>query len=580
MRYLKKIRKPQYLVMILCCICMSIAFSQNVRASETKTVQGQQEDGQCSVYFACPDDVVITGLKNGGEIRQVKGTGCVKFEEDYADGYRTMVQKGSAVSEPEFFCNTRTVLGWRLGIDGQTPYDFSSPVTEDIELYPILDRYIVRFWNKDAKWGLLSSILLVYVNAGETADDPEFADQKYFKLKGWTPDENYGSVCWNTDDPAPLFDFSTPIHRECSLYACWEKNYDYEIRVNYPYDFVLESFEYIPNNVIYAKHGETLNDTGLPEKWSNGERHVTRWTAKDGTPIDFSAPVTGDMVLYPVTDKCLVRFDIHGDVQNDLFTDFESRIYLNPGETVQEPVPRPSQRWNFYGWEYSVRNTETGEYLDIPYDFSKPVTSDLWLSANVERNWYSLNFLYNYAEYGDNGHGYSDKYDSSYYAGKNEYNCNKIRITKGGDASSIEASLGTPTIPGHSFEGWYLDESGTVPFDFHKPLTKDTVVYAKWKTVTANPTPPEKAKKPVKVIKTKKLVMSRKKYTLRKGKKIKLTVSRRPASANDKIKWTSSNKKVVSVNQKGRITARKKGKAVITAKTKNGKKATCKITVR
>ena len=46
-----------------------------------------------------------------------------------------------------------------------------------------------------------------------------------------------------------------------------------------------------------------------------------------------------------------------------------------------------------------------------------------------------------------------------------------------------------------------------------------------------------------------------------------------------KITWSSSNKKVVSVSQRGKIRGLKKGKATITAKAKNSKKATLKVTV-
>lgn len=45
-----------------------------------------------------------------------------------------------------------------------------------------------------------------------------------------------------------------------------------------------------------------------------------------------------------------------------------------------------------------------------------------------------------------------------------------------------------------------------------------------------------------------------------------------------KVKWSSSNKKVATVNQKGKVTAKKKGKCTITAKVK-GKKYKCKVTV-
>lgn len=52
-----------------------------------------------------------------------------------------------------------------------------------------------------------------------------------------------------------------------------------------------------------------------------------------------------------------------------------------------------------------------------------------------------------------------------------------------------------------------------------------------------------------------------------------------PSNAGrSKLNWSSSNKKVVSVSG-GKLTAKKAGKATITVKTVNGKKATCRVTV-
>lgn len=48
---------------------------------------------------------------------------------------------------------------------------------------------------------------------------------------------------------------------------------------------------------------------------------------------------------------------------------------------------------------------------------------------------------------------------------------------------------------------------------------------------------------------------------------------------NKKIKWSSSNTSVAKVNQKGKVTAVKKGKCVITAKVEK-KKLKCKVTVK
>lgn len=57
------------------------------------------------------------------------------------------------------------------------------------------------------------------------------------------------------------------------------------------------------------------------------------------------------------------------------------------------------------------------------------------------------------------------------------------------------------------------------------------------------------------------------------------TVTLKVKGTKKKVKWSSSNKKVASVNSKGKVKAKKAGKATITAKV-GKKKYKCKITVK
>lgn len=67
--------------------------------------------------------------------------------------------------------------------------------------------------------------------------------------------------------------------------------------------------------------------------------------------------------------------------------------------------------------------------------------------------------------------------------------------------------------------------------------------------------------------------------TLKVGSTSKLGYVLEPATARTEVKWSSSKKSCVTVDSYGTIHAYKKGTATITAKTKNGKKATYKVKV-
>lgn len=65
------------------------------------------------------------------------------------------------------------------------------------------------------------------------------------------------------------------------------------------------------------------------------------------------------------------------------------------------------------------------------------------------------------------------------------------------------------------------------------------------------------------------------KLTLRVGESCQLGVR----GISGKVKWSSSNKKVVKVTKTGVVIAKKKGKATITAKVK-GHRIKCRVTVK
>ena len=82
-----------------------------------------------------------------------------------------------------------------------------------------------------------------------------------------------------------------------------------------------------------------------------------------------------------------------------------------------------------------------------------------------------------------------------------------------------------------------------------------------------------------KTVKTTKISLPQTKIVLKKGKKQTLKPIITPITSMQKITFSSSNKKVVSVNSKGLIKARKKGKAKITIRS-GSKKKVVTVTVK
>lgn len=82
----------------------------------------------------------------------------------------------------------------------------------------------------------------------------------------------------------------------------------------------------------------------------------------------------------------------------------------------------------------------------------------------------------------------------------------------------------------------------------------------------------------VKSSRIKKITSTKKKVTLIKGKSTKLKYKLSPSRAGGTLKWSSSNPNVIKVDQKGKVTALKTGKASITAKASSGAKIKYTVT--
>lgn len=119
------------------------------------------------------------------------------------------------------------------------------------------------------------------------------------------------------------------------------------------------------------------------------------------------------------------------------------------------------------------------------------------------------------------------------------------------------------------------DKSDTITIQPYNKIGKETVELILKSGLKAKINITVKPAKTQKIYGVKKNIIIK----IKAGKKYTLKPKLSPSYSKDKISYSSNNKKVVAVNSKGVITARKKGTAYITIKS-GSKYIKCKITVK
>lgn len=143
--------------------------------------------------------------------------------------------------------------------------------------------------------------------------------------------------------------------------------------------------------------------------------------------------------------ECTVVFDFGYDGAQDV------TVVVNGGSTITAPTVPERDGFIFYGW-YSDAEFTT------PFDLNTAITGDMTLYAR----WLDESLTY-----------YDVTLDSNYVWAPD----NTPLLAAEGMTVPIPTP---PTRKGYTFEGWYADADCKTPFDFTKPITADTTIYANW----------------------------------------------------------------------------------------------------
>ena len=375
----------------------------------------------------------VTFVANGGTFAD----GKERMEFKVADG-KTVLKPTAPVKAGAFFS------GWRT--QGGEKYDFSQPVTTDLEL--------------EARWESSEHTVSFMALGGkpepqtqrvvhdDKATRPQDPVKKGFTFQGWTLD-------------GVPYGFTEAVTKDIVLKAQWKK--EDPNMTEYTVTFMALGGKFADGSDVQSftvKDGETVLEPTAPVK---AGFILAGWTL-DGAAYDFTVAVTKDIVLKaqwekenPGVAERTVTFMALGGAFAD-GSDVQT-FTVKAGETVLEPTAPVKEGYTLTGWTKD---------RSVKYDFTVAVTEDIVLYAMWEKKpevtkEHTVTFM-------ALGGAFADGTDVQSFTVK--------------DGATVRKPQ-DPAKKGFTFQGWTLDGA---PYGFTEAVTKDIVLKAKWEKVDPNMT--------------------------------------------------------------------------------------------
>mgnify|MGYP002562576102 CR=1 FL=1 len=130
-------------------------------------------------------------------------------------------------------------------------------------------------------------------------------------------------------------------------------------------------------------------------------------------------------------------------------TTFAQPQTIDRGEKFTKPAEPPKENHTFAGWY----NGDEKEKFDFDADTTN-APNVLNLVAKWDINQYTVKFVSDHGSFADQTIEHGKPIDTD--------------------------KLTPPIVEGFTFDGWYADKAHETKFDFTKPITSNTTVYAKW----------------------------------------------------------------------------------------------------
>ncbi|MGF6356288.1 putative repeat protein (TIGR02543 family) [Paenibacillus sp. 4624] len=315
-----------------------------------------------------------------------------------------------------------TFLYWRDKETRSKPFDFTTPITRNHDLYTAwqTNSYEVSFMSNGTKVSSQS----VYYN--QSAKTPSTPTREGYVFKGWYSDTDLKNA----------YNFSSPVLNHITLYAKWAPMFTV-------------SFDSKGGSTVNSQTIEYNAKATTPASPTQTGYAFGGWYSNEGLTdaYNFASPVTTNVTLYAKwTPLFTVNFDLKGGAPVvDPKTVVEGSLVATPVEPVREG-------YVFGGW-YS------DEGLTTAYGFETPVTSNITLYAK----WKALFTI-----------GFVAGIDSTPPVRK---------IVVEGDVAHAPDASELPSNPGNIIYGWTKDFTTKIPYDFATPVTGNFNLIAMWSKI-------------------------------------------------------------------------------------------------
>lgn len=402
-----------------------------------------------------PINNLINNLTSGfGESSDVEEEKFVKITFDYEiDGYLDFslsIKKGEKIYEPiNPVVKGYTFKGWYKEEEMELPYNFKTPVIEDLR--------IIAHWEEaniepPKKENLTVTYNYNMPNVNITVIEISEESKTIEPLSPLRA--GYEFVGWFTKNDEK-FDFDEVLIDDLTLIAKWEEKEDVPIIKE---DIsVLFKFNNDFNNIeIKIPYGAKVIEPKKPTK--EGFTFVG-WFVNENDVFNFQTNIIKDLTLIakwqegddepvkPVTEDVKIKFNFNAPHFND------AEIKMKKGSKPIEPKPIEQEGFLFVGWFTDLSET-------VPFDFNQPINEDIGLIAK----WKSVSYTPVYIDV-----------TFIYYDEDDEVNMFIVNVEKD---FAMEEPL-SPTKKYYNFLGWYKEDSEEA-FDFTETINDSYVFIGKW----------------------------------------------------------------------------------------------------